>query len=88
MQRLSLVLSGMGCGGCVNNVRKVLDRVPGVVIHDVAIGSAELRYDPALVSETAITKALGAAGYTARASGRAAEDANVSEKGGHCGIAS
>lgn len=88
MQRLSLVLSGMGCGGCVKNVRKVLDGLPGVIVNDVAIGSAELQYDPALVSEPAITSALGAAGYTASASGRAAEDTNVSEKGGHCGIAS
>ena len=63
-------------------------RLPGVIVYDVAIGSAELQYDPALVSEPAITKALGAAGFAASVSGRAALDANVGEKGGHCGIAS
>ena len=68
MQQLSLELDGMGCSGCVANVRRALGTVPGVQIKDVAIGSATLEYDPALTSPSAIATALEEAGYPVRRS--------------------
>ncbi len=63
METLKLELTGMGCDRCVANVRKALEQVPGVEIRNVAIGSADLAYDPGKATPKAITDALAAAGY-------------------------
>lgn len=88
MEKVSLVVDGMGCGGCVANVRKVLDAMPGVVVSNVAVGSAVVSFDPAHWSRQAITAALGKAGYPARHAdpGEAPAIAGAASQGGHCGI--
>ena len=88
MERLSLVLEGMGCGGCVKNVRQVLDAVPGVTIENVAVGSAVLAYDPTKSSRQAIIEALATAGYPPREVTGATPETARDENGGHCGIPS
>ncbi len=87
MEKLSLALDGMGCGGCVKNVRKALDALPGVAIENVAVGSAVLAYDPAGSSQQSIAEALAKAGYPAREVGIAVAEPVV-QNGGHCGLAS
>ena len=41
MQRLSIPIAGMSCGGCVRAVRDALAKVPGVNIEQVTVGKDE-----------------------------------------------
>ena len=89
MEKLSLELDGMGCGGCVKNARKALDALPGVTVENVAVGSVVLSFDPARSSKQAVVEALVKAGYPAReAASSIVAGANITKKGGHCGVAS
>lgn len=63
MQRISIPIAGMSCGGCVNNVRNALTRIPGVQVEQVKVGSATVAYDPAVVKPDAIREAIARAGY-------------------------
>ena len=67
MDKLTLAIEGMSCGHCVARVKQTLAALPGVRVHDVAIGSASLVYDAAATSPERITTAMSAAGYPARA---------------------
>jgi len=60
-----LNVSGMSCDGCVRHVRKALEKMPGVETKSVAIGTAEVGYDPNQVTVEQITEALRKAGYPA-----------------------
>ncbi len=87
METLSLALRGMGCGGCVKNVRKVLDTLPGVAVQQVAVGSAVLTLDPARSTKEAVVEALGKAGYPAQEVGRTAvSEMGVAQNGAHCAV--
>lgn len=66
MTHLRLRIEGMSCGHCVRAVRQTLESFPGVVVGEVALGSAELDLDPSLLSLERILEALSAAGYPAR----------------------
>lgn len=63
MQRISIPIAGMSCGGCVNNVRNALARIPGVQVEQVTVGSATVAYDPAVTSPEALGAAIVRAGY-------------------------
>jgi copper chaperone len=67
MRHITLNISGMSCGHCLNAVNQALGRLPGVEIESVRIGRADLRYDEALTSAEAITGAITDAGYQATA---------------------
>ena len=86
MDKLSLSLDGMGCGGCVKNVRKALDALPGVAVEDVKVGSAALAFDPTRSSPEVIKEALAKAGYPARETGAATASTGPAREGGHCGV--
>ena len=86
MNKLSLDLSGMGCGGCVKNVRKTLDALPGVVVEEVVVGSAVLAFDPAQSSPDVIKEALAKAGYPPREAVAVAPTTGPGRQGGHCGV--
>ena len=62
-----LEVSGMTCSLCPITVRKVLERVPGVLEAnaDLATGRAEAKYDPDRVSPDALAKAVSGAGFPA-----------------------
>ena len=66
MQRASFAIADMSCGACVSGVTAVLNRLGGVRVEQVSIGSAEVTFDPAQTSPIAIAEALSAAGYPAR----------------------
>jgi len=63
--RATLTISGMSCGHCVSAVKQALGEVNGVTIEQVAIGSATVQYDPAVVQPSAIADAVSDAGYAA-----------------------
>ena len=63
LKRVTLNIKGMSCQHCVRAVREALEKLKGVVVHDVQIGSAEVSYDPDEVSFTAIKTAIEEEGY-------------------------
>lgn len=65
MRHLTLHIDGMSCGHCLNAVNQALSRVPGLEIESVRMGRADLRYDEALTTPEAITRAIADAGYQA-----------------------
>lgn len=70
MQTLNLSISGMSCGHCVRAVRDALAHLPGVAVEQVDIGTASIKYDPAVVSLDEVTGAIEDAGYAAEATAR------------------
>ncbi len=65
MTNLTLHITGMSCGHCLNAVRQALESVPGVRLSSVIIGRADLAFDESLTSADAIAAAVTRAGYTA-----------------------
>ena len=65
MTGAKLTIKGMSCGHCVAAVRGALSGVEGVSVRNVAIGSAEVEYDPSRVSAEAIVDAVEDEGYEA-----------------------
>jgi copper chaperone len=61
---LQLAIDNMHCGACVRRVMQTLNALPGTHAEEVRVGSAQVRTE---ASTDAITEALGAAGYPARA---------------------
>lgn len=59
----TIKIQGMSCGHCVAAVRSVLDDLPGVQVEDVAMGSAQIRYDPSTITHEQINDAIDAEGY-------------------------
>ena len=64
-QPVSFAISGMSCGHCVAAVKSALDAAPGVVVKDVAVGSATVALDAATDPDVAL-EAIREAGYSAR----------------------
>lgn len=65
MTKTTLKIEGMSCGHCVMSVRKALGAVEGVKVENVAVGSATVQFDPAVVSAHEIVAAIDDAGYAA-----------------------
>ncbi len=63
MKSLTIPITGMSCGGCVNNVRNALAQSPGVTDAQVKVGSATVSYDPAATTADAIRSVIIQAGY-------------------------
>ncbi|MDX2120692.1 MAG: heavy-metal-associated domain-containing protein [Gemmatimonadota bacterium] len=62
MQDITLTITGMSCGHCLNAVNRALAGVPGLEVKSVRIGTAELRTPDAATTERA-KAAIAAAGY-------------------------
>ena len=67
MSSLTIPITGMSCGGCVNNVQSALAKVPGVIEAQVKVGSATISYDPARTSPEVLRGAVAQAGYAVAA---------------------
>ncbi len=65
MTTLKLAIEGMSCGHCLNAVNRSLTGLAGVTIKSVAVGRAELEFDPAVLDSSRIIAAIGDAGYRA-----------------------
>ncbi len=62
-QRLRLTIEGMSCHHCTRAVWEALEKLAGVVVHDVQIGSAEITLNPEKTSLVEIASALEEEGY-------------------------
>jgi copper chaperone len=69
MNKLELEIDGMSCSHCVAAVKDALDELPGVDVEHVAVGSAQVNYQPEKVSPEQIVLAVEDAGYSAQAKG-------------------
>ena len=65
MTEITLPISGMHCGGCVNSVKSVLSALPGVDRVEVTLepGQAVVSYDESRVDRAALVQAVGEAGF-------------------------
>ncbi len=65
MQTVTLGISGMTCGGCVNSVKRVLAALDGVAKADVSLEArrAVVEYDPAKLGVEQLQRAVVEAGY-------------------------
>ena len=68
MESLHLTIEGMTCEHCVRAVEGRLRKTPGVQVERVAVGSADVHYDPATTSVDDLAEAIADEGYTAFAS--------------------
>ena len=57
MATITLKIDNMHCQACVNHVRRALERVEGLRIKDVAIGSASVETHDISAALAAVTKA-------------------------------
>ena len=60
--KLNLKIDGMGCEHCIKSVREALERISGVKVIDVKIGSAEVEAENDSVLNE-IREKLDDAGY-------------------------
>lgn len=69
MNRVTLNIGGMTCGGCVASIDKVLNAVAGVrqVQVDLASATAVIEYDAAQTEVAALIDAVENAGFDAQA---------------------
>lgn len=65
MQTVTLKVSGMTCGGCVNSVTNLLKAISGVKDVKVTLtpGEASIQYDEQLVLPNQLISAIKDAGY-------------------------
>ncbi len=57
----------MHCDACVRRLNLTLQKLPGVRIESVQVGSARLSYNPAQTKPDQILAAIARTGFTARA---------------------
>ncbi len=62
-QRAQLSVEGMSCGSCVASVERALSRLDGVYRTSVSVGSADVAYNPSVISEARLVAAIEEAGY-------------------------
>ena len=65
MERKTLKIDGMSCGHCVAAVRSELEKLDGVKVEAVQVGSATVSYDPSRVATNQLVDAVADAGYDA-----------------------
>lgn len=65
MKKTHLTIEGMTCQHCVRAVETRLRNTAGVTVERVAIGSADLEYDPATTTVDDLAEAIADEGYTA-----------------------
>ncbi len=57
-------IEGMSCGHCVKAVREALERVDGIRVHTVEIGTAVFEIDDSVADFDTVSRAVEEAGYT------------------------
>ena len=65
MEKVTLGISGMTCGGCVRSVTNVLSALDGVAKADVSLEkrNAVVDYDPAKVGIEQLKRSVAEAGF-------------------------
>ena len=64
-QKLQLHIEGMHCGACVRRVTTALNRLSGVQVVNVEIGSAQVQFDADASSVPQIVDTVNELGFTA-----------------------
>lgn len=67
MTELSMQISGMSCGHCVQAVKSALTAIPGVEVDSVSIGSATVHFDETAVQADRLKQAVEEEGYAVTA---------------------
>jgi len=67
MSEVTIKIEGMHCGGCVRNVTKALETLPGVASVEVSLDEAcaVVQYDPASIDAAAMRQVVEEAGFDA-----------------------
>ena len=65
MKPMTLHITGMSCGHCLNAVNSALGKLPGVQVKSARIGRAEVEFDPLTIAPEVIIAAVEDAGYNA-----------------------
>lgn len=63
MKELNLKIEGMTCNHCVMHVKKELDKMKGVHVREVKIGSADIEYDEKNLTPEDFSPVIEEAGY-------------------------
>ena len=63
MKSEELQIEGMSCGHCVMSVKKELGKITNLLVEDVRIGSAKVKYDETKISREQIAAVINEAGY-------------------------
>jgi copper chaperone CopZ len=64
-QDVVLQIQGMHCGACVRRVTSALEKVGGVKINNVEVGSASVAIDPQQVRPEQLVEAVNRIGFQA-----------------------
>lgn len=66
-KKVTLSVTGMTCGGCVETVKRALEKVPGVISAEVDLTAkrAVVTVDSDAVTTASLVLAVKAAGYNA-----------------------
>ena len=63
---LRLSIEGMHCEGCVRRVTAALQRVKGVELNSVEVGSAQVTFHPEQTNPEEITAAINRIGFSGK----------------------
>ena len=67
MRRITLHITGMSCGHCLQAVNDALASKPGVELESLQMGRAVVKYDERTTDPGAIERLIAEAGYSATA---------------------
>lgn len=70
-ETIRIEIEGMNCNHCVAAVRRALEKMDGVEVHEVRVGSAEIAYAPTSASPESIARVIEEEGYGVLSSSRA-----------------
>lgn len=75
----TLLVQGMDCASCVSHVERAVRQLPGVkhVAVNLALGRAQVRFDPRSLDGNRIAEAVSEAGYPARVHEQTASDESI-----------
>ncbi len=68
MTHLVLEVDGMSCGHCISAVNRALEKVPGLIVRSVALGTVEVDLEEGGATPELLIAALADAGYPATVS--------------------
>ena len=63
MNTRTLKIQGMSCGHCVKALKKELEKIEGLTVHSVEIGSAEVSWNGKEIDDTVLAAAVNEAGF-------------------------
>jgi len=63
MNTRTLKIKGMSCGHCVMSLKKEFEKIDGLTVHSVEIGSARVSWNGQEIDETMLKAAVNEAGF-------------------------